>query len=222
LSTVRDEIPDDILKTYQLPDLRESLAKLHEPLDTDDIQALNLGESRWHRRLKFGELLAFQLGLLIRRRMLDSRTSHPVPTGCSLEEKLIRILPFDLTKSQVQSLDDVGRDMAQKVPMHRLLQGDVGSGKTLVAFIAMLRACEAGYQAVLMAPTEVLAEQHYRTISQWCEKLGIPVALLTGNIDGKQRTDVLSKAVSGETKLFIGTHALIQEGVRKGPALIFW
>jgi ATP-dependent DNA helicase RecG len=90
----------------------------------------------------------------------------------------------------------------------------VGSGKTLVAFIAMLRTCEAGYQAVLMAPTEVLAEQHYRTISQWCEKLEIPVALLTGSVDGKQRTEVLSSAFSGETKLFIGTHALIQEGVR--------
>jgi ATP-dependent DNA helicase RecG len=214
LGTVRDEIPDDIRKTYQLADLRESLAKLHQPLDTDDVQALNLGESRWHRRLKFGELLAFQLGLLMRRRMLDSRTSNPVPPGSSLEEKLIRILPFDLTRSQVLSLDDVGRDMAREVPMHRLLQGDVGSGKTLVAFIAMLRTCEAGYQAVLMAPTEVLAEQHYRTISQWCEKLGIPVALLTGSVDGRERTDVLSKALSGETKLFIGTHALIQEGIR--------
>jgi ATP-dependent DNA helicase RecG len=183
-------------------------------LDTDDIQALNLGESHWHTRLKFGELLAFQLGLLIRRRALDSRTSHPVSPGGSLERKLIRTLPFKLTQSQVKALDDVGRDMERKVPMHRLLQGDVGSGKTLVAFIAMLKACEAGYQAVLMAPTEVLAEQHYRTISQWCKTLGLSVALLTGNVDGKQRADVLSKAVSGETKLFIGTHALIQEGVR--------
>jgi len=214
LSTVSDGIPDDIRNTYELPDLRESLANLHEPHDSEDVQALNLGESRWHRRLKLGELLAFQLGLLKRRRMLDSRTSHPVAPVSSLEEKLIRILPFDLTKSQIQSLDDVGRDMARKVPMHRLLQGDVGSGKTLVAFIAMLRACEAGYQAVLMAPTEVLAEQHYRSISQWSEKLGISVALLTGSVDGKQRADVLSKAVSGGTKLFIGTHALIQEGVR--------
>jgi len=214
LSTVSDEIPDVIRKEYNLPDLRESLARLHEPLDTDDVQALNLGESRWHRRLKFGELLAFQLGLLIRRRTLDSRISHPVPSGGSLKEKLIRVLPFDLTQSQVNALADVGRDMEGKVPMHRLLQGDVGSGKTLVAFIAMLQACEAGYQAVLMAPTEVLAEQHYRTISQWCETLDVSVALLTGNVAGEQRTSVLSRAVSGETKLFIGTHALIQEGIR--------
>lgn len=214
LSTVSDEIPDEIRKEHHLPGLIESLARLHEPLDADDVQALNLGESRWHRRLKFGELLAFQLGLLIRKRTLESRTSHPVPPGGSLEEKLIRVLPFDLTQSQVNALEDVGRDMAGNIPMHRLLQGDVGSGKTLVAFVAMLRTCEAGYQAVLMAPTEVLAEQHYRTISQWCEKLGVPVALLTGNVDGRQRTDVQSKAVSGETKLFIGTHALIQEGIR--------
>jgi len=214
LSTVSDEIPDEIRKERHLPGLRESLARLHEPLDTDDVQALNLGESRWHSRLKFGELLAFQLGLLIKRRKLDSRTSHPVPPGCSLEGKLIRTLPFSLTQSQINALDDVGRDMAGKVPMHRLLQGDVGSGKTIVALIAMLRSCEAGYQAVLMAPTEVLAEQHYRTVSKWCETLGVPVALLTGNVDGRQRTDVLSKAASGETKLFIGTHALIQQGVR--------
>ncbi|MDF1526519.1 MAG: ATP-dependent DNA helicase RecG [bacterium] len=214
LNTVSDEIPENIRKEYNLPDLKESLAGLHEPPDTDDVQALNLGASCWHRRLKFGELLTFQLGLLTRRRALDSRRSHPVTPVSSLEKKLIRVLPFDLTRSQLDALQDVGRDMAAKVPMHRLLQGDVGCGKTLVAFISMLRVCEAGYQAVLMAPTEVLAEQHYRTISKWCELLGVPVALLTGNVDGKQRKEVLMKAISGETKLFIGTHALIQEGVQ--------
>jgi ATP-dependent DNA helicase RecG len=212
--TVTDEIPDDIRKEYHLPELRESISRLHDPQADDDIQALNLGQSIWHRRLKFGELLAFQLGLLIRRRKLDNRTSMPVKPGCGIEEKLIRLLPFNLTRSQLNVLDDIGSDMASSVPMHRLLQGDVGCGKTLVALIAMLRAYEAGFQAVLMAPTEVLAEQHYRTISQWCEKLGVPVALLTGSVDGKQRTDVLSKAVDGKVKLFIGTHALIQEGVQ--------
>ena len=214
LDTVTDVIPEDIRVEYHLPELKESLARLHGPQATDDVQALNLGESRWHRRLKFGELLAFQLGLLMRRRTLEKRSCFPVPPGCSLKSKLIRLLPFDLTQSQLNALNDVGRDMAGKVPMHRLLQGDVGSGKTLVALIAMLRACEAGTQSVLMAPTEVLAEQHYRTISQWCEKIGVHVALLTGSIEGARRTDVLSKAANGETKLFIGTHALIQEGVR--------
>jgi len=214
LGIVRDEIPEDIRQKYDLPELRESLAALHGPQDTDDVRELNLGSSRWHRRLKFGEFLVFQLGLLIRRRTLDNRTSHSILPGCTLEKKLIQILPFHLTQSQKNALDDVGRDMAAKVPMHRLIQGDVGSGKTLVAFISMLRACEAGYQAVLMAPTEVLAEQHYRTISQWCQSLGITVALLTGNVDGKHRKEVLSQAAGGKTNLFVGTHALIQEGVR--------
>jgi len=214
LNTVRDEIPENIRDEYHLPGLKESLAALHEPHDSENVQALNLGTSPWHRRLKFGELLTFQLGLLARRRALDSRKSRPVTPGCSLEEKLIRLLPFDLTKSQLNALQDMGLDMAGQVPMHRLLQGDVGCGKTLVAFIAMLRVCEAGYQAVLMAPTEVLAEQHHRTISKWCDTLGLPVALLTGNVDGKKRKEVLAKASSGETKLFIGTHALIQDAVR--------
>ena len=213
LSSVKDEIPEEMRRTYRLPDLAESLARLHEPLDTDDVQALNLGTSPWHRRLKFGELLAFQLGLLMRRRVLESRTSYPVPSEALLGRELIRILPFDLTRSQFNALEDVGRDMEKNVPMHRLLQGDVGSGKTLVALIAMLRTCEAGYQAVLMAPTEVLAEQHFRTISKWCEKLGPTVALLTGSVEGRQRKTVLAAAQSGEIKLFIGTHALIQEGV---------
>lgn len=211
---IREIIPDDIRRVHDLPDLKESLARLHEPLESDDVQALNLGESPWHRRVKFGELLAFQLGLLIRRRSLEGRTSLPVPPFSSLGEELIRHLPFDLTRSQVQALSEIGADMDRDVPMHRLLQGDVGSGKTLVAFIAMLRTCEAGYQAVMMAPTEVLAEQHYRNISHWCDILQIRAALLTGSVDGLKRKEVLQEAASGETKLFVGTHALIQEGVR--------
>jgi len=213
-TSVRDEIPADIRKKHDLPNLGESLLRLHEPLDSEDVQILNLGASRWHKRLKFGELLTFQLGLLLRRRLLDSRSSHPVSPEGLMEEQLIRFLPFDLTRSQISALEDAARDMARNVPMHRLLQGDVGSGKTLVAFIAMLRACESGYQAVMMAPTEVLAEQHFRTISPWCEKMGIPVALLTGHMDRRHRAEALSKAVSGEIRLFIGTHALIQERVK--------
>jgi len=214
LITVEDGIPEDMRRSYQLPHLAEALSRLHEPLDTDDVGALNLGASPWHRRLKFGELLAFQLGLLMRRRALKTRISLPVPSEAMLVGELMRILPFELTRSQLKALEDVGRDMEQPVPMHRLLQGDVGSGKTLVALAAMLRTCEAGCQAVLMAPTEVLAEQHYRTVSRWCEELGVPVALLTGSVEGRRREEVLSAAQSGEISLFIGTHALIQEGVR--------
>ena len=214
LGSVREDIPEHILARYDLPDLGESLARLHDPLDNDDVRSLNSGTSRWHRRLKFGELLLFQLGLLIRRRALDSRSSQAVHPESLSERKLVDMLPFDLTGAQARALEKVGTDMAKRVPMHRLLQGDVGSGKTLVALIAMLRTCDAGFQAVLMAPTEVLAEQHYGTISQWCKTLDISVELLTGSVDSRKRSDVLNKAESGEAGLFIGTHALIQEGVK--------
>lgn len=213
LDSIDDEIPEKIRDEYNLPNLKVALARLHKPLDTDNVQSLNQGLSPWHRRLKFGELLAFQLGLLIRRRALSSKSSQPVPSGSSMEEQLTRILPFDLTRAQKSALEEISRDMTRDVPMQRLLQGEVGSGKTLVALIAMLRTHDAGYQAVLMAPTEVLAEQHYRTISRLCSQLGVPVGLLTGSVDRTERIDLLGNALSGETKLFVGTHALIQEGV---------
>jgi len=213
VETVNEIIPEKILRENNLPDLRSSLMRLHGPGDDDDVQALNLGMSPWHRRLKFGEFLFFQLGLLMRKRKLESRSSMVVLSGGPLEREFLDTLPFSLTQAQVGALEDVAGDMSREVPMHRLLQGDVGSGKTLVAFIAMLRTCEAGYQSVLMAPTEVLAEQHHRNISGWCGPLGLRAGLLTGKVEGQKRNEFLSDAESGRTSLFIGTHALIQEGV---------
>jgi ATP-dependent DNA helicase RecG len=164
LHEVKENIPLHILKQYGLPNLDESLRNLHQPPPDSDVSKLNDGASPWHKRLKFGELLVFQLGLLARRRELDQR-SAPVITGNGLlEKRFMNSLPFQLTGAQERSINEINGDLVAGTPMHRLLQGDVGSGKTLVAFRAMLRATEDGYQTVLMAPTEVLAEQHYRNL----------------------------------------------------------
>ncbi|MDT8396261.1 MAG: ATP-dependent DNA helicase RecG [bacterium] len=214
IGKVSEYVPGHILEKYGLPDLPESLAALHQPPRDADVGSLNEGTSRWHNRLKFGELLVFQLGLLARRRELDSRTAPVITGDGSLERSFLGDLPFELTGAQERSTSEIRRDLASGTPMHRLLQGDVGSGKTLVAFLAMLRAAEDGRQSVLMAPTEVLAGQHYRNLSAWCEKLGMEVALLTGSMDAEGRRRAVGGAGSGEIKLFVGTHAIIQEGVQ--------
>ncbi len=213
LGEVKETIPADILRKYDLPDLPESLAALHQPPPDADVGSLNEGTTRWHNRLKFGELLIFQLGLLTRRRELDRRTAPVINGDGSLEGPFLSSLPFTLTGAQERSLGEIRIDLTAGTPMHRLLQGDVGSGKTLVAFLAMLRAAESGHQSVLMAPTEVLAGQHYRTFSTWCEQLGLEAALLTGSMDAEGRRRAVDGARTGEIKLFVGTHALIQEGV---------
>ncbi len=214
LGTVEETIPREILERYGLPSLVESLSCLHAPPPDVEVEALNLHESPWHRRLKFGELLAFQLGLLARRRELDVRDGNVVSPPGVLQERLLQLLPFAMTGAQHRVLEEITGDMAARTPMHRLLQGEVGSGKTLVAFLAMLRACEAGFQAVMMAPTEVLAEQHYRTFTPWCRHLQIPMGLLTGSVGGQAREQVLAGASEGSIRLFVGTHALIQEGIQ--------
>jgi ATP-dependent DNA helicase RecG len=210
---IKEWIPQEILDGLGLPDLQVSLLNLHRPSAPQDVEELNEGLGPWYNRIRFGELFAFQLGLLSRRRSLDSRSSRPVPKECELERRFITDLPFKLTGSQKSALDDIGNDMEKNTPMHRLLQGDVGSGKTLVAFVAMLRSASEGRQAVLMAPTEVLAEQHYRTISNWCRKMDIGVGLITGNVEEQRRNDIARGAADGSIRIFVGTHALIQAGI---------
>ncbi len=213
LSTVKEWIPKEILAKRGLPDMKTAVLSLHKPPPEQDSGLLNAGLTPWHDRIRFGELFAFQLGLLSGRMQLDSRTSRPVAAGCAVEKKFISDLPFSFTGSQEKALYQIGKDMERTTPMHRLLQGEVGSGKTLVAFVSMLRAAAAGRQAVLMAPTEVLAQQHYRTFSGWCHSLGMEVGLFTGNMDKNERAALRRKSVEGSVRLVVGTHALIQEGV---------
>ena len=214
LPAVKEWIPEVVLAELGLPQLKTAVMNLHKPPPDQDIGALNAGLTPWHDRIRFGELFAFQLGLLSRRMKFVSGTSRPVKTRGALERRFLSCLPFHLTTSQEKALEVIGKDMEGNTPMHRLLQGEVGSGKTLVAFIAMLWAVADGRQGVLMAPTEVLAEQHYRTFSGWCQKIGIEVGLFTGSMGERERSRLRAGSAEGKVGIIVGTHALIQEGVR--------
>jgi ATP-dependent DNA helicase RecG len=209
---LEEPIPPETLKDLSLPSLPDSVRYLHTPPDDADESSLNRGDSPFHLRVKFGELLFFQLGILRRKRELSIREGIPIPLKSSLTIRFLESLPFDLTEAQSGALGEIERDMTLDVPMHRLLQGDVGSGKTVVAFAAMLGAVAAGHQAILMAPTEVLAEQHFVNMSDWAKDLGIPIALFTGRLTGQKRTKLTHETASGDIPLIVGTHALIQEG----------
>ena len=198
-----------------LPTLREAIARLHEPAPGLDAAAL---EDRSHpawQRLKFDELLAQQLSQLLAKRERERQRAPPlVAVTGRLHEALLAALPFALTKAQHRVAAEIDADLGRAIPTHRLLQGDVGSGKTVVAALAAARAIDAGWQCALMAPTEILAEQHLKKLVGWLAPLGVTVAWLTGSRKGKKRDEMLAQVASGEAGLVVGTHALIEEQVR--------
>lgn len=220
-------LPDRLLKRYKLPDFRDSIFFLHQPLP--DASATLLQE-RTHpawQRIKFDELLAQQLSMRLHYRQRRSRGAPVLPRKNKLTKALLESLPFKLTAGQKKAWAEISRDLAVAHPMQRLLQGDVGSGKTVVAALAVLQAIENNYQAALMAPTEILAEQHYRKLSSWLgplfDPLGITIGWLSGNQRKKQREIMLANIAEGSAMLAIGTHALFQEQVefnRLGLAVI--
>ena len=207
-----------------LPSLRVALETLHHPPADVSLQALEDGSHPAAQRLKFEELLAQQLSQLAsraERALLRAPEIAPHPGG--LHEKLLGVLPFGLTGAQRRVVDEIVADLAGPRPMHRLLQGDVGAGKTVVAALAAAVAMDAGWQCALMAPTEILAEQHFAKLVQWLEPLGIEVAWLSGSRKGKARAKALEQVASGAARLIVGTHAVIQEGVtfaRLGLAIV--
>lgn len=208
-----DIVPSELVPNG-MTSLRESLQFLHHP--TPDVSMAEL-EDKSHpawQRLKFEELLAQQLSQLQSRRERDLQRAprFDVDAG-GLQEKLLAALPFSLTAAQRRVLEEIADDLQNEAPMHRLLQGDVGSGKTVVAALAAAIAIEAGWQCALMAPTEILAEQHFRKLIGWLTPLGIDMAWLTGSRKGKGRREMLAKVASGEAKLVVGTHAVIQDEV---------
>ncbi|MEW5746562.1 MAG: ATP-dependent DNA helicase RecG [Nitrospirota bacterium] len=213
-----DAIPPAIIDRCHLPGLRESLMNVHFPSDPSEpgascsLDELNRGTSRYHQRLAFDELFTLQLGLaaMKKREVLEKGIAFH-PDG-RFVNTLIGALPFRLTGAQERVFEDILRDMRSPYPMNRLIQGDVGSGKTIVALLSMIAAVESGYQAALMAPTEILAEQHYLTIHRLVEDLGLTIHLLTGSRKNK-RGDA---AASLDAHIIVGTHALIQEGVSFG------
>ena len=207
-----------------LMSLREALNFLHHPSPKLAIETLQDRAHPAWQRLKFEELLAQQLSQLQakRERALQSAPAFELPAG-GLHERLHASLPFVLTAAQQRVLGEIQGDLQREVPMHRLLQGDVGSGKTVVAALAAAAAIQSGWQCALMAPTEILAEQHLRKLVGWLTPLGVDVAWLTGSRKGKSRDAMLARVASGEAALVVGTHAVIQEQVafaRLGLAII--
>ena len=202
---------------------RESVLFLHRP--PPDVDAASL-EERTHpawRRLKFDELLAQQLAMRIAYRERRAKTAPALPDAHTLTNALVKSLPFALTRAQRKAHAAIAKDLAKPHPMRRLLQGDVGSGKTLVAALAALQAIEVGWQAALMAPTEILAEQHYLKLAHWLEPLGVKIAWLSGSLKAREKKAAIEAIAAGETQLAIGTHALFQEGVtfaRLGLAIV--
>ncbi|HEY9855926.1 MAG TPA: ATP-dependent DNA helicase RecG [Stenomitos sp.] len=204
---ITDPLPQAFLKRNQLMGRREAIQAYHFPTSRED-------EKRAKQRLVFDEFFWLQLGLAYRRaQMRKNSESIAIPAKGELTEKLLDVLPFKLTGAQARVFDEIRRDLAASEPMNRLVQGDVGSGKTVVALLSLLVAVENGYQGALMAPTEILAEQHYKKFVEWLTPLGIPCALLLGKQGKRERNQYLKAIAAGYTPIAVGTHALIQEGV---------
>ncbi len=207
-------LPPGLIKKYKFLPLSKAITNLHFPSGEWDVALFNSGESPPHKRLSFDEFFLLQTGLALRKKMRAEEEcgiafSRPSP----LLTELLNLIPFRLTGAQERVLSQIKKDMAYIKPMNRLIQGDVGSGKTIVALMAILLAIDHGYQAALMAPTEILAEQHLQTLKKYLEKLGKTVVLLTSDMKKKEKTAVLHQIESGESDLVIGTHALIQDGI---------
>ncbi len=208
-----DTLPEALLKKLKLATFADSIQLLHNP--SPDIAASALEErshSAW-RRIKFDELLAQQLSMRAYHNERSQRTAPILMSHQKLTARLIKDLPFALTKAQQRTFVEISRDLMQPHPMQRLLLGDVGSGKTIVAALAALQAIENGYQAALMAPTEILAEQHYLKLRDWLEPLNIVPVWLSGSLKKKEKQLAAERIASGETLLAIGTHALFQEQI---------
>lgn len=222
VSAISDPMPSDIIKKYNLPDLQESISNVHFPSPASSLDDLNRGTSPFHQRLAFDELFTLQLGLAaIKKGEVLEKGIAFSPDG-RLINRLLNKLPFKLTGAQERVFKDILKDMQSSAPMNRLIQGDVGSGKTIVALMSMLAAVECGYQSALMAPTEILAEQHYINIHSLVKDLGLNIHLLTGSSKNRLRLSQSSNASLSSTSILnsgmdadivIGTHALIQEGV---------
>jgi ATP-dependent DNA helicase RecG len=210
---LRSRAPTGISSGHATADFGASLRFLHQPppdVSLADIEARN--HPAW-RRIAFDELLAQQLSLRRAYTARRARNASVLKGTGKLTRKLLASLPFQLTGAQQRVWHEIAADLAQPHPMTRLLQGDVGSGKTVVAALAMLQAVEAGHQAALMAPTEILAEQHYRKLAAWLEPLGLEVAWFASSVKKKVRDEWRAKVSRGDTALAVGTHALIEEGV---------
>jgi ATP-dependent DNA helicase RecG len=220
---VRDWLPSGLLKGFDMPTLASALQYVHRPPPDASVELLSMGLHPAQRRLAFEELLAQHLSLRLLRRNIQTDPGWSMPARSRLPGQFLGNLPFSLTGAQSRVWHEIEQDLAASKPMLRLVQGDVGCGKTVVAALAALHAVDAGFQVVLMAPTELLAEQHARNFAGWFEPLNVPLALLTGRLGARKRAETLAGLASGEISVTVGTHALFQDQVafaRLGLAVI--
>ncbi|MEP7116047.1 MAG: ATP-dependent DNA helicase RecG [Acidobacteriota bacterium] len=207
-------LPAALTSRERWPDRRTALRQVHFADPDSDVAALNAGATPAQRRVIFEDFFVYQTGLAMRRRQNAAvRKPHVIVIDDALRERARQVLPFKLTAGQRDAVRDIVSDMQRSWPMQRLLQGDVGSGKTLVAFMAAIVAMENGYQVALMVPTELLAEQHARTLEKWLFGTRFRLGLLTGRVTDKTRRNLAADVASGVVQLVVGTHALVQDGV---------
>ena len=209
---LEDTVPPELRRRYSLPGFEESAKLLHRPPPGVDAASLIERTHPAWRRVKFDELLAQQLSMRFAYRTRRRKRAQALRAG-TLLNTFLRKLPFKLTAAQERALNEVVNDLTQPHPMQRLLQGDVGSGKTIIAAIACLAAVDSGAQAAVMAPTEILSEQHFRKFSEWLAPLGVRIAWLHGGLSAREKKRVQAEIASGEAHIVIGTHALVQKGV---------
>jgi ATP-dependent DNA helicase RecG len=221
--SLEETLPEAMVKRLELASIAQSVHDLHFPRPGEDLSRFEERNSPAWRRIKFDELLAQQISMRKHYRERKARQATPLPAGGGLTQALLKALPYQLTLAQQRVWREIEADMGLGHPMHRLLQGDVGSGKTVVAALAALRAAEHGTQTAIMAPTEILAEQHYRKFSEWLAPIHLPIVWLTGSQTTRERAQALDAIASGEARIAIGTHALFQQGVefsRMGLAIV--
>jgi ATP-dependent DNA helicase RecG len=210
-----DPLPASVLERLELPDRLTALERVHFPAEGTPLDELNAYRTPAQRRLIFEEFFRFQVGMLLRKRESDAERKLLVTrVDDRIRESLRAVLPFHLTAGQRLALKDIAEDMQRPQPMNRLLQGDVGAGKTIVAVLAAMLAMENGQQVAMMAPTEILAEQHFATVSRLLAPTRFRVALVTGSLGASERRSAHKAIAAGEIHLVVGTHALVQRSVR--------
>ncbi len=210
---IADLMPNELIQKWQLMGISEALLWLHQPPKNTAIEDINSEQSPAIKRLIYEELLAQQLSMQLQRLRFQQDSAFIMRNDGELNNKLLELLPFKPTMAQQRVVSEISKDLQSSRPMLRLLQGDVGAGKTLVAAMSAFQAIESGFQVALMAPTEILAEQHFNGFNHWCDSLGIKVAFLVGKLKASERRESLELIKSGEAQLVIGTHALFQEEV---------
>ena len=206
-------LPDYILRKYKFPEVKESIKNVHFPHSIENIDKLNDFETVYQKRFIFEELFLMQLAQAFRKKILEKEEAERINVPDGFIDEFQKHLPFEMTSAQRRAIGDILRDISKPVPMNRMLQGDVGSGKTVVAAASALAVALNGYQTAVMAPTEILAQQHYKNFKQFLKDYNIEIVLLTGSITTKEKREVYKKIREGKAKIIIGTHALIQDKV---------